>query len=106
MGTAQVSRFAFLRYFSTDMLDLELYRCDLDPTASPSPSNESNDSVRTFRGVFGWLHCVSASMVSLFDFGHLADVYRLDFESSMSTPRPNGSEWTLCMLDGWLGRHR
>ena len=106
MGTSQVSHFAFLRYFSTDTLDLKLYRCDLDPTTSPSLSNESNDSVRTFRGVFGWLRCVSAFMVSLFDFGHLADVYRLDFESSTSTPRPNGSEWTLCVLDGWLRWHR
>ena len=44
MGTSQVSHFAFLRYFGTDTLDLELYRCNLNPTASPSLSNESNDS--------------------------------------------------------------
>ena len=106
MGTSQVSCFAFLRYFSTDMLDLELYRCDLDPTASPSPSNKSNDSVRTFRGVFGWLRCVSASMVSLFDFGHLANIYRFRFDSSTSTAVSDESVRTFCRLDRWLGRHR
>ena len=76
MGTSQVSRFTFLRYFGTDMLNLELYRCDLDLTVSPLPSNKSNDSVRMFRGVFGWLRCVSVSMVSLFNFGRLANVDR------------------------------
>ena len=106
MGMSQVSRFAFLRYFSTDTLDLELYRCDLDPTASPSPSNKSNDSVRTFRGVFGWLRCVSASMVSLFNFGRLANVYRFRFDSSMSTAASDESVQTFCGLDRWLGRHR
>ena len=106
MGTSQVSRFAFLRYFGTDTLDLELYRCNLDPTVSPSPSNESNDSVRSFRRVFGWLRCVSTSMVSLFDFERLANVYRFRFDSSASMAASDESIRMFCGLDGWLKRHR
>ena len=45
----QVSRFdVLLPLADTDALNLELSRCDLDPTVSPSPPNESNDSIRTF----------------------------------------------------------
>ena len=106
MGTSQVSRFTFLHYFGTDTLDLELYRCDLNLTVSPSPSNKSNDSVRTFRGVFGWLCCVSVSMVSLFNFGRLANIYRFRFDSSASTVASDESVRTFCGLDGWLGWHR
>ena len=45
VAMSQVSRLAALRYFDIDTLDLGLYRCDLDPTVSPSLSNKSNDSV-------------------------------------------------------------
>ena len=55
VAMSQVSCLAALRYFDIDTLDLGLYRCDLNPTASPSPSNESNDSVRRFWIVCGWL---------------------------------------------------
>ena len=43
-----VSHLVFLHRFVVDILNLDLYRCNLNPTTSPLPSNESNDSVRTF----------------------------------------------------------
>ena len=45
LGVYPVSCFVFLRIFVVDALDLELHRFNLDPTMSPSLSNESNDSV-------------------------------------------------------------
>ena len=47
--------------FVVDALDLDLYRFNLDPTASPSLSNESNDSMGSFGEVSRWLHGVCVS---------------------------------------------
>ena len=55
VGTSQVSHFAFLCYFDTDALDLDLYRFDFGSIAS---TLGSNDPIRTFRIVYGWLHDV------------------------------------------------
>ena len=38
VGTSVVSAFVFLRYFVTDMLELDHYRIDLDPAVSPPQS--------------------------------------------------------------------
>ena len=105
-GMSAISLFVFSCRFVIDMLDLDLYRHDLDPTVSPSPSNESNDSVRTFQGVFGWLRCVSTSMVSLFDFERLADFSRFNLDSSTSTSTPDVSIRMICRVYGWHGRHK
>ena len=63
----QVSLSVFSRCFIVDALDLGLYRFDIDPIASPSPSTESNDSIRTFLIILGWLRCASVLQVSLFE---------------------------------------
>ena len=63
----QVSLSVFSRCFIVDALDLGLYRFDIDPIASPSPSTESNDSIRTFLIISGWLRCASVLQVSLFE---------------------------------------
>ena len=101
VAMSQVSRLAALRYFDIDTLDLGLYRCDLDPTASPSPSN---DSVQRFWIICGWLHCSGAFLVSCFDFSALADFYRFEFDSATSTVTPDESIQMLCVVDGWLCR--
>ena len=94
LGTFQVSCFSVLCLFTIDALDLERSRCDLDSTTSPLPSNESNDSVRTFRVVFGWLHRsqhIISSQVGVFDFCCLTDVSRCDLHHSASPLPPNES---------------
>ena len=98
MGMSQVSHFAFLRYFGTDMLNLELYRSDLHVAASmPGPM----DSMSTFRSISAWLHDSGASQVSHLNFWHLADLYRFGFDSSASASRYNKSIQTICGTGGW-----
>ena len=102
-GTSAVSRFALSCWFLIDTLDLDLYRFDLHVDGSTAGSN---DPIQTFRVVWRWLHDVLAYPVSRFDFMRLADFSRYGFDSSMSTARPNKSVQTICMVDGWLGRHK
>ena len=58
VSTSQVSRFAFLCYFGVDMLNLDVYRLDLDLNRSTAGSN---DPIQTFGFVLAWLHGVCAS---------------------------------------------
>ena len=45
-------------------------------------------------------------LVNRFVFLHLADFYSSKLEPSMLTLMPNESVWTICVSDGWPGRHR
>ena len=67
MDVLQVSLSVFSCCFIVDALDLGLYRFNIDPIALLSPSTESNDSIRTFWIISGWLRCASALQVSLFE---------------------------------------
>ena len=102
MDTFQVSHFAVQR-FVTDTLDLDLYRSDLDGNVLMPGSN---DPMHTFHIVSAWLCCAGAFLVSHFDFWHLADSCRYNFDSSASTSTPNVSIRTVWMSDGWPGRPR
>ena len=82
VGTSQVSRFAFLRYFGIDTLDLDVYRFDLHPAVL---TPESNDSIGTFGRVSGWLHCIGEYPVSCFIFSRCIDLHSFEFQSSTST---------------------
>ena len=84
MGMSQVSLLTFLRYFGTDTLDLDVYRSDLHPAASPSMFDVS---VWTFRSVCRWLRCSGMFLVSHFNFMHFADFSSFEFDSSASTAR-------------------
>ena len=102
-GMSTVSRFALLRWFLIDTLDLDLYRFDLHAAASTSPSNESNDSIGPFRCISTWLCATHTFEVSRFDFMCLADFFCFNFESSVSTSTCNDSVQTFCVSDGWPG---
>ena len=52
LGTSLVSGFAFSSWIGADMLDLEVYRSDLDGNTS---TLGSNDPMGTFAVVCGWL---------------------------------------------------
>ena len=106
LGMSTVSLFVFSHRFIIDTLDLELSRYNLDPTVSPSPSNEFNDSVQRFRIICGSLCCTSALQVGLSTVLRLVDFCRCGFQSSASLSMPNRSKRMLCVLDGWLRRHR
>ena len=97
-----MSHFIFLCRFVVDMLDLDLYRCDLDPTASPSPSNASNDSVRPFWIVLGWLRYAGMFLVSCFVFLRWIDLYRSEFDVATSTPGSNDPMETFRGISAWL----
>ena len=104
-----MSRFIFLRRFVVDMLDLDLYRCDLDPTAFPSPSNESNDSVGPFWIVSGWLCYAGAFLISVFAFSSWIgadmldlEVYRSDLDGNASTLGSNDPIGMFAVVCGWL----
>ena len=97
-GMSVVSLFVFSCRFVTDMLDLDLYRSDLDGNMS-TPG--SNDPMHTFHIISAWLRCAGAFLVSRFDFWHLADSCRYGFDSSASTSMPNVSIWTICRSDRW-----
>ena len=56
-----------------------------------------------FRGVSAWLHGVGAYPVGCFDFLRLADLYRFDFDSTMSMAMSNVSVRMVCVSDGWPG---
>ena len=99
-----MSRFIFLRRFVVDMLDLDLYRCDLDPTAFPSPSDKSNDSVGPFWIVSGWLRYAGAFLVSHFVFLRWIDLYRSEFDAAAASLMSNVSEATFQIVLGWLCR--
>ena len=98
-----MSHFPFLCYFVVEMPDPDLYRSDFDPIAL-TPG--SNDPIGTFRRVSTWLRKAHAFEVGLFDFLRLTNVYSFDFEFSTSTAPSNESIRMICVLDGWLGRHR
>ena len=97
-GTSQVSHFAVLHLFIVDMLDLDVYRCDLDATTLTVGSNYPT---AMFQNVSAWLHDSRASQVSLFDFMHLADICSFKFESSVLTAPSNNSIWTVRGTDMW-----
>ena len=98
LGTSTVSCFALLHLADTHALNLELYRLDLDSTTL---ALGSNDPIRTFGVSLGWLRCMSAFQVSHFDFLQLADVYRCNFDSSMSTSTLNGSVRMVWTSEEW-----
>ena len=85
-GMYPVSVLDFLCLIDTDVLDLYLYRFDLDAIVSLLPSNKSNDSAGPFQIVLRWLRHVGAYPVSRFDFLWLAGLYRLDFDGNASMP--------------------
>ena len=95
-----VSRFAFFCFADFYTLDLDHYRFDLDPAASLC---RSIGLQATLWGVSMWLRCSGTYPVSPFDFYCLADVYRLEFDSSMLTAACNKSVRTFCMSGGWPG---
>ena len=97
-----VSRFIFLHRFVVDMLDLDLYRCNLDPTALPFPSNKSNDSVGPFWIVSGWLRYAGVFLVSCFVFLCWIDLYRSEFDAATSTPGSNDPMETFRGISAWL----
>ena len=98
----QVSLSVFSHCFVIQMLDLHLYRSDLDSNSSTAGSN---DLQATFWVVWEWLRAAHAFEVSRFGFMALADFSRYGFESSASTAPSNGSVRTLYESDGWPGRH-
>ena len=91
-----VSLFIFSRRFVTHMLDLHLYRSDLDSNSSTAGSN---DHIQVFRQVPMWLRNADAFWVSHFDFLRLADIYRYEFDSSVLPVMSNVSIQTFCGLD-------
>ena len=97
-----MSCFIFLRRFVVDMLDLDLYRCDLDPTTFPSPSDESNDSVGPFWIISGWLRYAGAFLVSRFVFLLWIDLYRSEFDAAVLMAASNISVWMFRSVCGWL----
>ena len=97
-----VSRFIFLHRFVVDMLDLDLYRCNLDPTAFPLLSDKSNDSVGPFWIISGWLHYAGAFLVSRFVFLRWIDLYRSEFDAAALTAASNVSVRTFRSVCGWL----
>ena len=106
LGMSQVSGFDFLHI-------VYLYRFDLDPATSTSPSIESNDSIQTFWIVLGWLHCASALQVSCFVPLHLfvidvlgPEVYRFDLHPIASRPGSNSLIQTFRIICGWLRNFR
>ena len=82
VGTSQVSRFDILLLFVIKTLDLNLYRSEFDLITLMAGSN---DPIGTFGQEFRWLCDVHASQVSRFDFCHLTDVSRYNFQSSTVT---------------------
>ena len=104
LGMSQVSGFDFLHI-------VYLYRFDLDPATSTSPSIESNDSIQTFWIVLGWLHCASALQVSCFVPLHLfvidvlgPEVYRFNLHLIALTLGSNDPIATFQNVCGWLHR--
>ena len=53
-----------------------------------------------------WLRSAHVFEVSRFDLLRLVDVYRFEFESSMSTVASDESIRTVWMLGGWPRQHR
>ena len=103
VGVYPVSDSIFSCLIDTDVLDLYLYRFDLDADGSMAGFN---DPIQMFREISGWLRGLGTSAVSRFAFSSLADFYRLNLEPSASTPWPNKSIWMFCGFGWWLGRHR
>ena len=101
-GMSQVSNFVFLSHFVVDALGLEVYRFNIDPIASPSPSTESNDSIRTFWIVLGWLRDAGAFQVSVLDVWRLTDVCRFEFHTATSLPWSIDLQATLWGVSAWL----
>ncbi|KIM51042.1 hypothetical protein SCLCIDRAFT_33793 [Scleroderma citrinum Foug A] len=80
-----------------------------------------NISIATFRGVLWWLHGPDAFWIrSLFfhintwvqrPYRHVLSHFRVaalrcsELEPSVLTLMPNESVWTICVSDGWPGRH-
>ena len=97
-GMSAVSGFVPLCYFVIQMLDLHLYRSDLDSSASP-PWSVALQAM--FRNVAVWLRSAHVFEVCCFNFLHLADFYRFELEPSASTAPFNVSVRVLRMLDRW-----
>ena len=102
VGAYLVSCLAALRYFDIDMLDLSLYRCDLDLITLPLPSNESNDSVGPFWIISGWLRYAGTFLVSRFVFLRWIDLYRSEFDAAASTPGSNDPMEMFRGISAWL----
>ena len=86
LGVYPVSCFVFLRIFVVDVLDLDVYRCDLHMAVSPP---RSVDLPATLRGISAWLRSMGAFQVSHFDFTRWFDLCRLDLDASALLPGSN-----------------
>ena len=102
VGTSQVSCFVVLSHFVVDALGLEVYRFNIDPITLPSPSTESNDSIRTFWIVSGWLCDAGAFQVSVLDVWRSTDVCRFEFHMATLPPRSIDLQATLWGVSAWL----
>ena len=82
-GTSVVSGFALSRLIDADAVNLDVYRCSLDPSAS---TPWSNDHVGPFGVDYRWLCDASTYLVSRFDFLRLIDLYSFDLDPAALTP--------------------
>ena len=94
---SQVSGFIPLCYFVVQTLDLHLYRSDLDSSVSP-PRSMALQAM--FQNVAMWLHGAHAFKVCCFVFLRCIDLYRLEFDSAMSTAASNVSVRAICGTGG------
>ena len=101
-GMSAVSHFIFSSWIGTDMLDLDIYRFDLDAATSMAGLM---GPIATFRGISAWFRRTGTHPVSRFDFMRLADFSRYGFDSSVLTAEPDESVRMFCGTDGWHGRH-
>ena len=81
MDAFLVSRFGSSHVFVIEMPNPDLYRSDFDLiTSTPG----SNDPIGMFQWVSTWLCNSCVSQVSFFNFCHLTDFSRYEFDSSVS----------------------
>ena len=99
-GMSVVSRFIFSSWIGADMLDLDIYRFDLDVATSTAGLM---GPIATFRGISTWFRRTGTHPVSRFNFMRLADFSRYRFDSSASTAEPDKSVRTFCGTGGWHG---
>ena len=101
-GMSTVSCFIFLSWIGADMLNLDIYRFNLDvATSTAGPMGP----IAMFQGISAWFHRTGTHPVSCFDFMRLADFSRYGFDSSTSMAEPDESIQTFCGTGGWHGRH-
>ena len=99
VGTSTVSGFALSCLIDADVVNLDIYRCGLDPSVSMP---WSNDHVGLFGVDYRWLCNASAYLVSCFDFLHLIDLYSFDLDPAASMPGSIDPIGTSRTIYGWL----